>query len=470
MTLHPEASTQAAPPVLRVHLQVPSRAEVDVERALLFEGELGPAHLRQITRGQLSKALSKRIVPALVWMEEPTTDEPVSEGRLLVLAPTVELQPGGTYTFASALPEAVQVIHVTPTTMPTLSRLWPPAGQASTASFGVWCGLSPLPELEVAVHLDPEGPPGNLLRGAAAGLGESCVRFQPAAGHEDAGDGPFLGPPDLLLDEGLQLALSPRPFTMDTAPSPYTATECDGELVPFGPGCALVEDDRVLVQSPDAPLFWAVAGEGHDLVAPRRPGEPLILAPLQPDASIHFDIVVLDTAGRAERSHFRGTTLAPMAHVVITEVLANPIGAEPSQEWVELYNDGLVAADLGGYVLEDVGGRTVLPEASLPPGTFALVVNASFQEDDGLDPPPAPGTILLRVPKLGKNGLSNGGEPLRLSNASGRVVSRTPALAPPRAGMSLARTAARAPDGLADSFTTDWPSPGRGHIMKKAIP
>ena len=35
-----------------------------------------------------------------------------------------------------------------------------------------------------------------------------------------------------------------------------------------------------------------------------------------------------------------------MPHVVINEVLANPVGGEPAQEWVELYNDGRAPAVL----------------------------------------------------------------------------------------------------------------------------
>ena len=61
-------------------------------------------------------------------------------------------------------------------------------------------------------------------------------------------------------------------------------------------------------------------------------------------------------------------TQAPMPHLVINEVLANPIGPEPHQEWVELYNDGAVAAELADFALCDIGGEAWLPEAVLEPG------------------------------------------------------------------------------------------------------
>jgi hypothetical protein len=140
--------------------------------------------------------------------------------------------------------------------------------------------------------------------------------------------------------------------------------------------------------------------------------------------------------------------------------MANPLGAEPDQEWVELYNDGQVEAALGGAVIADVGGETVLPEVTLPPGRFAIVVNESFLEDDGLDVPPAADAIVVRVSRLGRGGLGNGGEPLRLLDTAGRVLSTMPALPKPKAGMSLARTAPAAPDGAGASFVLAAPTPG----------
>jgi hypothetical protein len=152
-----------------------------------------------------------------------------------------------------------------------------------------------------------------------------------------------------------------------------------------------------------------------------------------------------------------------MPHVVINEVLANPIGPEPAQEWVEIVNDGQAPADLGGYALRDVGGETPLPPAVLPPGAYALIVNQSFSEDDEYDPPPAPDAAILRVAKLGKGGLANAGEPLSLRDGQGAVISRFPAGLKAKAGMSVARRSPQAPDGLASSFAAATPTPGRAN-------
>ena len=66
----------------------------------------------------------------------------------------------------------------------------------------------------------------------------------------------------------------------------------------------------------------------------------------------------------------------------------------------------------------DSTGATALPAETLPKGAFALVVREDYVADSLDDLPPAPGTLLLRVPRLG-NGLSNSGEALRLEAPGG---------------------------------------------------
>ncbi|MBK9266298.1 MAG: lamin tail domain-containing protein [Polyangiaceae bacterium] len=149
-----------------------------------------------------------------------------------------------------------------------------------------------------------------------------------------------------------------------------------------------------------------------------------------------------------------------MAHVVLNEVMANPIGPEPHQEWVELYNDGQADAALSGYRILDIGGETVLPEALLPPGQFAVVVNEKFVADDEIDVAPDPSAILVRVPSLGRSGLSNSGELLRLVHPEGHTISRFPALPKPKAGQSVSRRTPSAPDGVSSSFLISEPTPG----------
>jgi hypothetical protein len=240
---------------------------------------------------------------------------------------------------------------------------------------------------------------------------------------------------------------------------------CDAAApLAFGPGCAALLDDRLLARAPEARMFWQVGG-AVDWLGDVPPGAPFVIAPLPPDSAVSLGVSAIDVAGRVHAGRVGGTTLPAMAHVVIGEVLANPLGAEPQQEWVELQNTGLAPADLGGMVLADIGGEVVLPAASLPPGAFALVVGEAFLEDDGLDPPVPPGALVLRVEKLGKTGLSNSGEPLELRGAAGAVLSRFPPTPKPKPGGSVARVDPLAPDGVASSFAHAIPTPASANQL-----
>jgi hypothetical protein len=467
--LEPAAPLDAAPPVLRIHLRLGAVAtdQVDLSRITVVRGEVGPGHLRQIERGELSKALSKRVVPASLWLDETDTGE-----AWAIVAPTVPLAPGETYTVVGGTPPSPHEIRIAAAeeSPPVLPRVWPPIDFGATLTAGVWCGEAPLPESAAAADLMPGGPHGELKRGAVDGIGARCLRFEAAPGAmpTELGERSFVGPP-AAGGEPPVVSLDPRPFVLETEPAPAAAAACEPDEVQFGPGCAHVMDDRIRVRAAEAPLLWAIAGERLDEVVTTRAGEPFVLTPLPPLSAVALAVATVDNAGRVERHALSTTTLAPMPHVVINEVLANPLGSEPAQEWVELYNDSSVPASLDGYVLSDVGAETALPSASLAPGAYALIVNEAYADDDELDPPLPPEALLLRVPRLGNHGLSNSGEPLKLMDAGGAVLSRSPALPASRAGMSLSRVKPHAPDGLAVSFVSSWPTPARENIINKEM-
>jgi hypothetical protein len=138
--------------------------------------------------------------------------------------------------------------------------------------------------------------------------------------------------------------------------------------------------------------------------------------------------------------------------VVINEVMANPVGPEPQQEWLELYNDGSTDVELGGWMLEDAGAAVELPAATVRPGRFALVVAERYDPDSWVDTPAAPGTVLVRVPSLGKAGLSNSGEPIRLRSPDGSASSVVPAVESREPGRPIARIAPDASDDDSRSF------------------
>jgi hypothetical protein len=227
------------------------------------------------------------------------------------------------------------------------------------------------------------------------------------------------------------------------------AMACDPLEVRFGPGCATVEDDRIVVRAPEGPVLWTIDGGAETHVRRSRAEQSFVIRPMPLDA--HFRWTVLDESGRHTEDEVIVHPAPPRAHVVINEVMANPAGVERAQEWVELFNDGLSPVVIAGYGLETGGGTAILPAGVLAPGAFALVVTDAYVEDDGVDPVAAPGTLIVRVPALGRDGLSNDGERLALRDADGAVLSTFPPLKS-KSGVSNARIAPDAPDPNADSF------------------
>jgi hypothetical protein len=136
-----------------------------------------------------------------------------------------------------------------------------------------------------------------------------------------------------------------------------------------------------------------------------------------------------DLAGNVSSVEHPITLGSPPPSLALTEVLANPAGPEPHQEFVELVNFGSEAIDLGGLWLADLSWEEVqttladgaslpgdpLPAVSLAPGEIALVVAAGYEANEGSDASPPPTARLLRVDaSLGQAGLKNAGEPLTL--------------------------------------------------------
>jgi hypothetical protein len=134
---------------------------------------------------------------------------------------------------------------------------------------------------------------------------------------------------------------------------------------------------------------------------------------------------VFDRAANSSVSVPVAVQLPPkLPALVITEVLANPVGSETTQEFVEIYNRGSDTQELGGLILADKSGSDVLPQASLPVGAYAVIVPEGYAAD-GKDPAPRDGTLVVRVAgRLGSDGLSNAGEVVRLLTAQGDVISQ----------------------------------------------
>jgi hypothetical protein len=448
VSVQPFGTLEQAPPVLRLRV-AGGFGRSDLADFRLFTGELSAYHLGRLRQREVPKTLLEREIPRAAW----------GEGADVIIAPSTVLAAG---TLALASPELGLLAEVTvdPTPMPWLSRTWPPADQATGQGPMIFCGPGASDLVETQVLLEPAATSATVLPGLGGetSLERDCVRLVP---EDDLPEGTLLFPP--LLVAGV--ALEPRPLVVASRPVPGAACE-PGELA-VGPGCAVVEDDRVRIRTPSGPSLWLFR-EPEERLSVLAPEASLVVRGLEPERRSRLRATVFDAGGLREEVDVDVLAAKASAHVVIQEVLANPVGPERTSEWIELVNDGNARVQVGGFELRDATGVSVLPEAVLEPGELALVVADGFSPDAELDLVAPLSVRRLVVEALGGGGLANGGEPLRLVDRTGRVLSRFPALAAPRAGQSAARVAPGAPDGEPGSFALHadpGASPGAPNVV-----
>lgn len=423
VTVEPLGDLARAPSVLRLRVGggLGSTALPDYR---LFQGALSSYHLGRIRARELPSTLLERELEVVTWSEPPD----------VVVAPALAL-PSGVVSLTTPEQGLVAEVAVDATLVPWLERRWPARGERRGTGLQIFCGAGASSVAEGPVALLPSGLSAELRLGLGTqGLfADSCIRLEPE-GESDAV--PSL--PPLLVGD---VALEPVPLL--AGPAPLVDVVCaEGELE-LGPACVGVDDDRITVSTYGGPSLWAFAEPEH-VLGMVESGASFVLRGLDPGTT-RLAGVAFDRAGTSFAIDTEVTTEAPHAHVVINEVLANPAGPEGTSEWLELVNDGGASVDLAGFSLSDAGGSSVLPSVTLEPGAFALVVGDGFDPEPALDVLPAAGTRLVRVPALGAGGLSNSGEPLRLRDHAGRLLSTFPSLPAKHAGISIAR---RTPDAL----------------------
>lgn len=86
-----------------------------------------------------------------------------------------------------------------------------------------------------------------------------------------------------------------------------------------------------------------------------------------------------------------------LAKVYINEIFPNPSPATTTHEWVELYNDATIEANLSGYKLKDAANNTIILSQTLIPSKGFIVATSS-----GI--------------------LNNSGDTINLSNSSGDLI------------------------------------------------
>lgn len=399
----------------------------------LFEGVLSDYHRTRADDVPLSSTLTEREVP--LWVEHTETEVSLSPRRLL--------DPEATYSLVFSTSRVLEI--TAQKGAPPYRALWP---GAQTARFGWWCrqateafGTEP-PWFPANVNLS-DGTPASLLPGPPP---DACFLLSADARPSVLG---AVSPPQLN-----GVSIDPILFTQprdasDPLQAFGEATVCHDEEHVLALGCVTVEDDRLLFRGPEGGSLWWFEGD-RTAVVPLVGTERAVLSGLLPSTHHEFELVVMTPEGQRYAGDATLVTAAVRPHLVISEVMANPLGPEPQQEWVEIVNDGTAPVSLDGWVLHDAGGAAALPAMPLAPGQYAVIVGHGFDPDLGWDVPV--GETVIAVEQLGKAGLSNSGEPLWLESPGGQVVSRFPPLPAKRAGVSLARRTAWALDDDLTAF------------------
>ncbi len=281
-------------------------------------------------------------------------------------------------------------------------------------------------------------------------------------------------------NENTQASYLPIPDPSDTIPPKLTVPNCaDMELrgnqicVAEGPISASIH----FVTDEQAEVSCVLEGSGLTVVLsdPWSTDHHIAITELEPDASTAVTLTAKDINGNKNEIAIsvvgqNGPTVA------ITEVLADPNGSEPAQEFVEIMNFGPYEIDLSGWMIDDNGdangGDNLVAENTvLGPGQVAVVVSASYDPTDGQDPAPDPAALLIILANtVCSNGLKNSeAETVELYDASGMLVSQYRGQAGnPKAGCSAVRHTAEIPDDdkLAFGFEpTGSSTPGRAPVL-----
>jgi hypothetical protein len=433
--------------VLRLRL-AGARGRASVADFHLFEGTLSSYYVRRLAARDEPDTLREREVDVLSW----------NDGRDVVVAPTSALT-SGVYSLATPALGLIAEVTVDPALVPWLERRWPPADAALGSGFSVFCGDGASGAEPGPVVLAPAGVGAELSLGVGddALFADECVSLAPSATTSRA--------PELPPALAGAVALEPLPLVPndDGVASPA----CDGDERAFGPACGTIDDDRIVLRARDDASLWVVE-EPEALLGVAASGASLVVHGFEPGAPVRLRATAFDLSGERTSVDEVVVGAAAHAHVVLNEVLANPSGPESAGEWVELVNDGAAAVELAGFEFRDSGAAVSLPDAVIEPGQFVLLAADGFAPDPELDVPLVIGTRVITLPKLGQSGLANGGELLRLFDASGRLLSRFPAIAAPDAGVSVARRTPDAPDDDASAFGAHAPpgaSPGAANEL-----
>jgi Lamin Tail Domain len=272
----------------------------------------------------------------------------------------------------------------------------------------------------------------------------------------------------------------------DAAPPRFEQSHCLPDEANAQFGCLTRGDTwvelRLTADESVHVAVWAEPADGESAAAAQlvAAGEAVLrLEGLEPESTFRFQLRAKDLAGNSTQVRVTAGTIAPLPTISITEVLADPEGADTDREYVELWNFGSDPASLRGMALADESGAAsaITSDVSLAPDERLLLVTDDFEAsprpsaaapltgaarrdtDPGAEVPP--GVRLVRVgSSLTKGGLANGGEALYLRDEAGNRLSATPANAVGQ-GMCLQRISPNPRSAAKQDFGQSRCSPGR---------
>ena len=169
----------------------------------------------------------------------------------------------------------------------------------------------------------------------------------------------------------------------------------------------------VLLQIGEQLHRWPL-GQRHYL---RGVGLPLPFAGM-------LELGVSDLAGNHGKTERLPLALTAPPLITISEVMANPQGREPEQEYVELFNRGEIPLQLADWTIDDAddgAGVVTLPPLVLRAGGRVVVAGEGFNPAEAGVVTHA--ALLVVKGRLGMGGLSNRGERIVLRDPAGVLVS-----------------------------------------------
>jgi hypothetical protein len=481
--LWPEVAIPRAP---RIRLFFSTAIEGEV---LLLTGEPDDTLLADLAAAPLRAATLARALPSDRRNEGALVElrprEPLPAGALVTLAVPAWARDAAGQRLGEPFVRALRVAGTAAAGARAIET-WPPDGAMAIGPAIVFAAVRFDGEVRgIAEGLRLEGPGGEPVPATARAAacteigweGAHCAVLSPARALAPGTTHRLRTLPALQDATGASVPPFEAWFTTatepDREPPGLAAAGCaiDEQATPVG--CVLADDARIVLRlRADEPIRVRALAAGRLLhgVGPRGELE-LAIDGLGPATRVPISIEAVDAAGNAAAFELALETTEVLPAISITEVLADPHGPEPRQEWIEIANAGPTWVDLAGFAIADhplSRGDVIAGSARIPPGGRALLVAADFDPLDrgpgGRDAPIPPGVPLIRLDRsLASGGLSNAGEPLFLRDPVGRRISAAPSLPPPREGICIVRIASDLRTGANGSFDYDPGSctPGR---------